>query len=206
MADWKKVIFCYESTSRLVLRGYKLVRMPSGVSRFDSRHIIKTVKHPKSVMVWGVFNGDKGRGGGLYFLTKNVTMRGDSYLRVLDHHMLPFRDIRRCNHFMQDGDPAHRSRVVKKWLKDNHVHVLECPRNSPDLNPIENAWNYMKNKVHEAHSTNIQTLKEVLMKFCVPIYAEYFRKIAESMPNILHNVIKAKDHMTKDCFFCNKSL
>ena len=52
---------------------------------------------------------------------------------------------------MQDGDPAHRSRVVKKWLKDNHVPVLECPRNSPDLNPIENVWNYMKNKVHEAH-------------------------------------------------------
>ena len=25
-------------------------------------------------------------------------MRGDSYLRVLDHHMLSFWDIRRCNH------------------------------------------------------------------------------------------------------------
>ena len=100
---------------------------------------------------------------------------------------------------MQDGDPAHRSRVVKKWLKDNHVPVLECPRNSLDLNPIENAWNYMKNKVQEAHSTNIQTLKEVPMKLWVPIhvYAEYFRKFAESMPNKLHNVIKAKGHMTK---------
>ena len=98
---------------------------------------------------------------------------------------------------MQDGDPAHRFRVVKKWLKDNHVPVLECPKNSTDLNPIENAWNYMKNKVHEAHSTNIQTLKEVLMKLWVPIYAEYFWKFAESMPNILHNVIKAKGHMTK---------
>ena len=99
-------------------------------------------------------------------------MRGDSYLSVLDHHMLPFWDIRRCNHFMQDGDPAHRSRVVKKWLKDNHVPVLECPRNSPDLNAIENARNYMKNRVHEAHSTNIQTLKEVLMKLWVPIWMQ----------------------------------
>ena len=199
MADWRKVIFCNESTSRLVLRGYnyyKVVRRPSGVSRYDSRYISKTVKHPKSIMVWGVFSGDKGRWG-LYFLPTNVTMRGDSYLRVLDHHILPFRDIRRCNHFMQDGDPAHRSRVVKKWLKDNHAPVLEYPRNFPDLNPIENVWNYMKNKVHEAHSTNIQTLKEVRMKLWVPIYAEYFRKFAESMPNILHNVIKAKGHMTK---------
>ena len=46
----------------------------------------------------------------------------------------------------------------------------------------------MKNKVQESHSTNIQTLKEVLMKLWVHIDAEYFRKFAESMPNILHNV------------------
>ena len=84
MADWRKVMFCDESTSRLVLRGYKLVRRPSGVSRYDSRYIIKTVKHPESVMVRVAFSGDKGRGG-VYFLPKNVTMRGDSYLSVLDH-------------------------------------------------------------------------------------------------------------------------
>ena len=100
---------------------------------------------------------------------------------------------------MRDGDPAHRSQAVKKWLKDNHVPVLECLRNFPDLNPIENAWNYMKNKVQEAHSTNIQTLKEVLRKLWAHIGAEYFWKFAEFMPNIyiLHNVKKAKGHMTK---------
>ena len=63
ITDWGKVMFSNKSTSRLVLRGYKLVRRPSGVSRYDSRYIIKTVKHPKIVMVWGVFCGDKGRGG-----------------------------------------------------------------------------------------------------------------------------------------------
>ena len=122
MADWRIVMFCdeTESTSRLVLRGYKLVRTSLGVSRYDSRYIIKTVKHPTSVMVWGAFSGDKGRRG-LYFLPKNVTMRGDNYLKILGHHMLPFWDIHRCNHFMQDGAPAHRSKVVKKWL--NRVYT-----------------------------------------------------------------------------------
>ena len=66
MADWSKVMFYNESTSRLVLRGYKLVLWTSGVSRYDSRYIIKTVKHPKSVMVWDDFSGDKSREG-LYF-------------------------------------------------------------------------------------------------------------------------------------------
>ena len=36
MADWRKVMFCDESTSRLVLGGYKMVGRPSGVSRYDS--------------------------------------------------------------------------------------------------------------------------------------------------------------------------
>ena len=40
MADWRKVMFCDESTSRLVLRGYELVRKPSTVSKYDSRYII----------------------------------------------------------------------------------------------------------------------------------------------------------------------
>ena len=39
MADWRKVMFCDDSTSRIVLRGYKLVRRPSGVSRYVSRGI-----------------------------------------------------------------------------------------------------------------------------------------------------------------------
>ena len=33
MADWRKVMFCNESTSRLVLRGYKLVRIGLQESR-----------------------------------------------------------------------------------------------------------------------------------------------------------------------------
>ena len=98
---------------------------------------------------------------------------------------------------MPDGAPAHRSKVVNKWLKDNHMPVLEWPGNSPDLNPIENAWNYMKNKVREAQPTNINSLKEVLTKLWIHMDAEYFKKLAESMPNRLRKVIQAKGHMTK---------
>ena len=68
-------MFCNKSTSGLVLRGYKLVLRPSGISRYDSRYNINTVKHPKSVMVWGDFSGDNGRGS-LYFISKKVTMKG----------------------------------------------------------------------------------------------------------------------------------
>jgi len=50
---------------------------------------------------------------------------------------------------MHDGAPAHKSKIVTKFLNDNNINVLKWPGNSPDLNPIENAWNYLKNKVQE---------------------------------------------------------
>ena len=69
MADWRKVLFSDESTFQLVRGRYKLVRGLSGVSRYDSRYIIKTLKHPKRVMVLGAFSGDKGRGFYIFSLT-----------------------------------------------------------------------------------------------------------------------------------------
>ena len=75
--------------------------------------------------------------------------------------------------------------------------VLEWPGNSPDLNPIENAWNYIKNKVQEAQPTHNNSLKEVLTKLWIHMDAEYFKKLAESMPNGLRKVIQAKGYMTK---------
>ena len=84
MADWGKVMFCNENTFRLVLRGYKLVHRPLGVSRYDSRYIIKTVKHPKSVMVWGDFSGDKGREGTLAQLKTNKSPFLLSYIHKIN--------------------------------------------------------------------------------------------------------------------------
>ena len=65
-ADWRKVMFSDESTFRLVRRGSKMIRRPPGSSRYDTMYTVKTVKHPDSVMVWGAFSGNHGRGG-LYY-------------------------------------------------------------------------------------------------------------------------------------------
>ena len=39
--------------------------------------------------------------------------------------------------------PALRTKLVKQWLREEHIPILEWPGNSRDLNLIENAWNLM---------------------------------------------------------------
>ena len=36
---------------------------------------------------------------------------------------------------------------TQKWFADNHIKLLEWPPQSLDMNPIENAWSYVKRKL-----------------------------------------------------------
>jgi transposase len=41
--------------------------------------------------------------------------------------------------FMQDNAPIHTAHIIKDWLEEMAIEVLEWPPYSPDLNPIEHA-------------------------------------------------------------------
>ena len=194
--QWKSVMWSDESTFRLVRGGSSLVRRPSTVSRYDAHYTVKTVKHPDSVMVWACFSGKRGRGG-LYFLPKNVTMKGANYIDVLKEHLLPAYEIQGTEFFMHDGAPAHKSRAVKQFLDEQNIKVLDWPGNSPDLNPIENAWNKMKNDLAKSRPTSIVPLKEALKKMWVTMDVSYLEDLAISMPKRIEQVLKTRGNMTK---------
>ena len=83
---------------------------------------------------------------------------GECYLKVLEENMIPFFHIHECTHFMQDGAPCHTARKVMKFLNYNNITILEWPGNSSDLNPIENVWCQMKNRLVNCNTSSLPHL------------------------------------------------
>lgn len=64
---------------------------------------------------------------------------------------------------MEDGAPIHRSNCPKDWLEQIGLSKLIWPANSPDLNPIENAWFICKPHVQaRARPTTKDTMFSVI--------------------------------------------
>ena len=198
--DWKKVMFSDESHFELLFGNQATrVRRPVGSDRFDKKFTRKTVKHPKKVMVWACFSF-RGRGG-IEFLKEGEMMNGERYRDILENKLELFMGMHNCSHFLQDSAPCHKSKIVKKWFDDHPaITLIKWPGNSPDLNPIENMWIWMKNQLKESsRCTNLQELRQEILK----LWAEkmnniqYLRNLVESMPRRLQDVIERDGGCTK---------
>ena len=91
-------------------------------------------------------------------------MNGQQYLAMLKEKISLTMSLHETTTFMHDGAPCHKAKIVTKWLNDNRIRVLHWPGNSPELNPIENLWLIIKNKV-ECHDTgSLPKLTEAMSK------------------------------------------
>ena len=50
---------------------------------------------------------------------------------------------------MQDGAPRHASRATRIELESRGIKLIFWPAFSPDLNPIETCWNWMKHYIED---------------------------------------------------------
>lgn len=168
--------------------------------RYHPDCVVRTVKHPESVMVWGCFSyyGP----GRLSIIPKGTTVNAQRYLQILQNSMLPSaRDLFQGQEyiFQDDGAPCHRAKVVKAWLKDRKVKTMEdWPGQSPDINPIENLWNIMKKLVNKCKPTSrIKLIEAVIQSWNHVVSREILENLVESMPRRIDAVICAKGNVTK---------
>ena len=72
-------------------------------------------------------------------------------MKVLENNLLTLAE--RKHHasyaFQQDNAPIHISKPTLTFFRERNINVLSWPANSPDLNPIENAWAKLSRLVYK---------------------------------------------------------
>jgi len=118
-------------------------------------------------------------------------MNGPRYVKLLAEKLKIHMAVHNCTIFMQDGAPCHRSKVAKTFLAENRIKVLDWLGNNPDLNPIQNLWTKMKNKVAKKHPSSAKDLVKVIKEVWVKeISQEFCKNLVHSMPQHLQEVLK----------------
>ena len=91
------------------------------------------------------------------------------------------RALRASDTFQQDNNPKHTAKTEHEWL----LNVLECPSQSPDLNPIEPLWRDLKMAVQLYSPSNLTELERIcreeweklLIYRCAKLVMSYPRRL-----------------------------
>lgn len=145
--------------------------------------------------VWGSFSW---RGVGPLVKIEG-TMDKFVYLDILKNKMEPysFESLPVNWIFMHDNDPKHTAAVVKTWLSQEKIPLLDWPAQSPDLNPIENLWNDVKTIVGQKKIKNLDELWEGVQEAWNSIPLDRCQKLIESLTRRCDAVIQNKGYSTK---------
>lgn len=103
-------------------------------------------------------------------------------------------------YFQQDNAPGHASAFTKAVIQAAELRVIEWPPCSPDLSPIENLWDDLKDCIQEhypqVHSSYMR-LRQAIQEAWESITHKRIKELVHSMRERCQAVIDAEGWYTK---------
>ena len=97
---------------------------------------------------------------------------------------------------MNDNARAHRARLIDQYLEQATIVRMEWPARSPDLNPVEHAWDMLQTAVSSlpVQPASVQKLRQALLEEWDQILQYKIRSLISSMRRRWQAVIEARGH------------
>lgn len=195
--QWRSVLWSDESRFSLDFHDGRIhVHRLSG-ERFSPCCITEHNRHGGgSVMVWAAI----WHGGRCALIVVDGTLTGQRYR---DEILLPcvIPTVRSRNLlFQHDNAPPHRARVAAQALAQNDVPLLRWPAHSPDLSPIEHAWDVLGRRLHELYPmppVSLHVLRQRLIEQWNRIPQHQLDVLCDSLPQRLTACLRANGAHTR---------
>lgn len=197
--DWSRVMFSDESRFCLYKHdGRKKVYRRPG-ERYNQACMEEKIPYGGgSVHVWAGISSESRTE---LVVIENGTLTARRYVtEILNEYVGPFLvEMGENAVFMQDNARPHTAQIVFDYLQEVGITRMEWPARSPDLNPIEHAWDELGRRVRQRNPPPItlRDMKLALIEEWQNIPQHRLRNLVESMPNRITAVLRARGGNTK---------
>ena len=161
------------------------------------KDLTPTVKHRgRSVCGGGVMSAS---GVGTFHIINGI-MDHTQYISILKRELPANVEKMQLGEdwfFMQDNDPEHFVYNTKMWRLYNKPKQLHTPRQSPNINPIEEMWEILDKKIRERKLKNREALKTALLEEWDTVPACKTENHLNCMQRRLKKIIRAKGYPKK---------
>lgn len=96
--------------------------------------------------------------------------------------------------FQQDNWTVHTAATTRVWFEREGMDVIDWPAWSPDLNPIEELWHDLKQRVYGRHPKSMEQLEQFIKEEWDNTSLDFITHICLNMPHRIQLVIKNSGH------------
>jgi transposase len=185
---WNQVIWTDESSFQLKANGLVYVTRPIGREYgFQPRYLMPRYRGYSDLMIYGAINGQTGKKT-LVFLPKGK-VNSDVYCSKALTALAQLNDLADepiCQH---DNARPHDCAATRVVIDEMDLVFIKWPANSPDLNPIENLWFILKDRVRRHRPKSLDELKYYIQLEWDKITEEDIKKLVKTMQKRIRAVI-----------------